>query len=214
MRIIVFSQVRMFGEAVAAFLDGFEDVTETLTCHRVDCFVEEILAFGPDVVLIDITDESALREARAVSETRPEMPIVGLAVPEMAESVIACADNGLVGYVPRQASLVELKTAVDQAYKEECTCHPKISISLLRELRRRRENRQEPVDCERLTPRETEILRLVSHGSSNKEIAKALNVSVATVKNHVHSIFAKLHTKSRTDTLRLVRNEPWLTRSA
>jgi DNA-binding NarL/FixJ family response regulator len=76
----------------------------------------------------------------------------------------------------------------------EVRCSPRISGWLLRELRHR-PNISEL--GERLTSREIQILRLISQGLSNKEIARELGISVATVKNHVHSVLEKLGVQSR-----------------
>ena len=65
-----------------------------------------------------------------------------------------------------------------------------------------------------LLKRETEVLRLIAKGKSNKHIARDLELSVATVKNHIHSIFCKLRVKCRAEAAARVRENPWLTRSA
>ena len=67
---------------------------------------------------------------------------------------------------------------------------------------------------EALTRREEEVLRLIGGGLSNKEIARELNLSVATVKHHVHHILRKLRLSGRAQAMRRVRDEPWMASSA
>ncbi len=100
------------------------------------------------------------------------------------------------------------------ALNGECVCHPKIAGSLLREVRRRCEPDSKPTLTEALTNRECEILNLVARGLSNKQIANTLVISVATVKNHLHTIFAKLQVTSRAQAISLLRNEPWVVQFA
>jgi two-component system, NarL family, nitrate/nitrite response regulator NarL len=76
----------------------------------------------------------------------------------------------------------------------EVRCSPKITGWLLRELRHRPDKSQLG---ERLTSREIQTLHLISQGLSNKDIARELGISVATVKNHVHSVLEKLRVQSR-----------------
>jgi DNA-binding CsgD family transcriptional regulator len=83
------------------------------------------------------------------------------------------------------------------ALRGECACSPRVTADLFRELRRRRGAAGDQPPTEPLTRRETEVLRHVSHGRSNKEVARALDLSVATVKNHLHAIYAKLRVNRR-----------------
>jgi len=213
-RLFVFSAVRLFGDALAACLVTQEGVSEVTCCHFANRLVESVVSFQPDAILFDISGESAMKEAYALSSAVPEIPRLAIAIPETPEQVIACADAGFLGYVPRHASVAELCAIVEMAIKGECACHPRIAGSLLRELARRRKERSEPTLNEPLTRRECEVLRLLSRGQSNKEIARELCLSVATVKNHVHSVLVKLHASCRTEAVSRLRDEPWLAQSA
>lgn len=213
MRILVFSHVRLFGEALADCISLRSSTTDVVSCYVADALADEVNAVEPDVLLFDLTSEVALAEARAVNIACPDTPIVALALPEIPEEVIACADAGFVGYVPRHASIQELLDTVRFALKGECRCPPQIAGSLLREIRRRRSHAASEMATP-LTSRECEVLQLLAKGLANKEIARELKLSVATVKNHLHSIFGKLNIKCRAEALVKVRNEPWLARSA
>lgn len=95
----------------------------------------------------------------------------------------------------------------------ETRCHPKVVTSLLKELRRRR-GFSDSSEGEPLTRRESEVLRLVGRGFSNKEVARSLNLSESTIKAHMHSIFAKLRVRRRGEAIARLRSEPWLEGSA
>lgn len=154
------------------------------------------------VVLIDVTDRGALAEARRLIGDFPELRVIALALPEAADEVIACADHGFVSYVPRNACSEDMIAVVQRALREEVVCDPKVSRELLRELQRRRAQaaREAPLG-EDLTNRERDVLRLLGRRLSNKEIARQLGLSPATVKNHVHAILTKLSASSRREVL-------------
>ena len=207
MRVCVFSHIRLFSDTLAAYLETCNEISEVTDCYQADHLVAEVLGFFPDIVLIDVTIECALIEARAVSGAIPEIPILAIALSEKAEKVIACADAGLVGYIPRQGSVKELVANMLGALRGECVCPPSITGSLLREVQQRQEF---VYVSKQLTQRESELLRLLGQGLSNKQIAHKLVLSAATVKAHLHNIFAKLHIHSRGEAMARLRNEPWI----
>lgn len=214
MRVLVFSPVRLFSEGLAITLGEDEEVAEVACCYHADRLIQQVVDFSPDLVLMDVTNEASLKEGRAVAAACPGVPMIALALPELSEKVIACADAGFVSYVPRHASVLHLRAAIEMALKGEVACDPKISGDLIRELWLRRARRTEQAPSAHLTQRESEVLRALGRGFSNKQIARELSVSEATVKNHVHSILGKLNVKRRAEVMARLREEPWLVRSA
>ncbi len=211
MRILIFSHIRLFGESLANSLKDVDEVTHVTTCFQADILVDSITDFDPHIILIDFATECALNEAHAICDSFPEIPILAIALPEHPDNVISCAEAGLFGYVPLQASLKDLSASIHKVFKGECECHPKIVFSLLREIRQRQGQRQvNAVINKPLTYREREILRLTGKGLSNKMIARELDLSVATIKNHQHNIFAKLQIHSRQEAIAQLRNAPWI----
>ena len=164
---------------------------------------------GARVVLIDVTDQRTLEQGRALIRAFPDVRAIALALPELIADVVACADAGFVSYVPRTASAAEMCDIVRMALREEVACHPRVSGGLLRELRRRRTLAAGDEGLtDRLTQRECEVLRLLGRRLSNKEIARELCLSTATVKNHVHNILAKLNVHDRADALAKLQCDP------
>lgn len=214
MRVLIYSPVRFFGEGLAACLEQVPDVSAVRACHLLAGIADEVRRLPADLVLFDVNAKRGLGGARALAATCCDTPIVALALPEAAEEVIACADAGLVSYVPRQASLEQLLTIMHMTLRGEMVCDPKIASGLLRELHRRRGLEAAGASPPLLTCREIEVVRLLRRGMSNKEIANHLNISVATAKNHVHSILGKLSAQRRADVLTIVDERPWLLMSA
>lgn len=212
MRVIVFSYIRLFAEALTSCIKAHSDKFDITFCQESSALSKDIQSIEPDIVLVDVTSEQALHDTRAAYIHCQNTPFVALAVPEIPQKVIACADAGFVAYVPRTASVTELVSLVTKALKGECPCNPKIVGSLFQEVRRRHSDKilNSDTPTKTLTLREGEILGLMGQGLSNKAIARQLNVSLSTVKNHLHNAFTKLQVNRRTEALARLKNEPWL----
>jgi two-component system, NarL family, nitrate/nitrite response regulator NarL len=200
--VVVYSPVRLFAEGVAACLDS-QPESRAVACCRFDSVHDAVGKGRADIVLLDVTDRRVLAEGRRLVHDFPDLRVIALALPEAPDEVIACADHGFVSYVPRNACVEDMLQVVRRALREEVVCDPKVSGGLLRELRRRRAMAAPAADAgaEELTRREREVLRLLGRRLSNKEIARQLCLSTATVKNHVHSILTKLKVTGRQEVL-------------
>jgi DNA-binding NarL/FixJ family response regulator len=214
MRVFVYSSVRLFGESLGALLARDEVVTAVTVENVLIDIARKIRRFGADIVLYDVGRKRRLSAVRPLASDCVGVPIVALALPEVADEVIACADAGFVSYVPRDASFEELMAIMRMALRGEMECDPKIACTLLQEIRRRQKPDAFRQTGDDLTRRECEILRLLTRGLSNKAIAADLNLSVATVKNHVHAVLRKLQVKRRTEAQLLLNEKPWLLKSA
>lgn len=208
--VVVYSPVRLFADGVAACLDAQHD-TRAVACHDVQSLGAELESGRADMVLVDVTDRRGLEQGRALIHAFPHVKAIALALPEVAEEVIACADAGFVSYIPRNACVEDMCEVLRRALKDEVSCDPKVSGGLLRELRRRQATSapaSEPGD--ELTRREREVLRLLGRRMSNKEIARQLCLSTATVKNHVHAILTKLNVHARSEALARLQADPMI----
>jgi len=208
LEVVVYSPVRLFAEGVAASL-GAQPETRALACHLIDAVHDAVAEGRGDIVLLDVTDRTMLAQGRRLVHDFPDLRVIALALPEAAEDVIACADHGFISYVPRNACIADAVETLRLALREEVACDPKVSGGLLRELRRRRGLAAAPDPVgEELTKREREVLRLLGRRLSNKEIARQLGLSTATVKNHVHAILTKLRVNGRQEVLARLQIDP------
>jgi len=147
----------------------------------------------PDVVLMDLlmpvmTGVEAIRE---IKKNHPEIEVVALTSVLEDRLVIDAVEAGAAGYLLKESGPEELIEAIRAAARGEVRLHPKVQKRLVREVRT-------PEMRESLTERETETLRLVARGFTNKDVAKALHISEVTVKTHVSNILSKLALSSRT----------------
>jgi DNA-binding NarL/FixJ family response regulator len=156
-----------------------------------------IAAARPDVVLVDVGTPGGLAALLALRHALPDLKIVAVAVSDVEHEVVACAEAGVSGFVSRDGSIQDLVTAIHCAMRNELVCSPRIAGMLFRRVAAIRSERSVGPDNSALTRREHEIVSLMTQGLSNKEIARHLRIQNATVKNHIHSILAKLHVHRR-----------------
>lgn len=218
MRVIVYSPVRLFGDCIAAFLRSADSIDAVCAEHSVLELDRTALSFQADVVLVDITAGEARAAARLVKALNPEVSTVAVAVADVPEEIVACAESGFDAYVPRVAQPEEMIEIIHRAHRGETVCTPRIARLLFNELARRHpaagsETSGDVSGC-RLTPREVDIARLLGRGAANKEIAAELHLSVATIKNHVHSVLHKLDLDSRAQVATLLLENPLALRLA
>jgi DNA-binding NarL/FixJ family response regulator len=147
----------------------------------------------PDVVLMDLL-MPVMDGITATTLLRRELPdteVVALTSVLEDEKVVGAVRAGAIGYLLKDTQAEELRRAIKAAAAGQVQLSPQAAARLMREVKA-------PESPEALTERETEVLRLLARGASNKEIALALTIGEKTVKTHVSNILAKLGVPSRT----------------
>jgi two-component system, NarL family, nitrate/nitrite response regulator NarL len=197
-RVLILAEVGVHREALARSLGRNRHCDVVAVAARLEEAVAAIEEAGPEVVLVDMPTPAGANAVRTLVAAAPEIKVVALGVPEDERNVIAFAEAGASGYVAREGSIDDLVAVVESAARGECLLPPDIAAKLFRRVATlAREPRLEPIQVG-LTARELDVLRLIEQGLSNKEIATALSIELATVKNHVHRILEKLNVRRRT----------------
>jgi len=150
-----------------------------------------------DVALLNMASAESMTILRTISGKMSSLPVIALGVPEVEEHVIACAEAGAAGYLPKKGAFTDLLRVMKSVARGETVLAPRIAATLLRRVATLAAQGQPDPRHSRLTPREREVLALLEQGSSNKDIARCLAIEVRTVKNHVHNILDKLQVRSR-----------------
>jgi len=162
--------------------------------------VETIPRAGADVVLLDmrLPKLSGLEVLRKLGEAGTIVPTIILTTFDDEAIVLEGLRLGARGYLLKDVSLDELVSAVRKVASGGTAIQPIVSERVVRGLETAESPfpRLEPPD--RLTDREIDVLRLMTGGYSNREIARALGVVEGTIKNHVSSILSKLGVRDRT----------------
>jgi len=155
----------------------------------------------PDVVLLDLhmPGTSGLEALRVMVEEVPETQVIMLTVSEDAEDLLDTLRAGARGYLLKNIDTEFLLESIQRAARGESVMSPQIAHKLADSLRAAPKNNVavEEVNPNKLSPREREIIVMLAHGSSNKEMAHVLNLSESTIKIHVQGILRKLKIAKR-----------------
>ena len=155
----------------------------------------------PDVVLLDLhmPGTSGLEALRVLVEDVPETQVVMLTVSEDAEDLLETLRAGARGYLLKNIDTGFLLESIQRAARGESVMSPQMAQKLADSLRTPPKEDAAAVDVNpgKLSPREREIIVMLAHGSSNKEIARVLNLSESTIKIHVQGILRKLNIAKR-----------------
>jgi DNA-binding NarL/FixJ family response regulator len=174
---------------------------------------------NPQVVLMDLNMPGCdgVTATRRITAEYPGTRVVVLTTYADDESIIGALQAGALGYLTKDATRAEIGRAIQAAAAGQAVLDPGVQRRLLSAAARAPEmpatpqpNHGQPSampagdrdESDDLTPREAEVLRLIAAGQSNREIARALFVSEATVKTHVNRIFAKTGSRDRVQAMR------------
>ena len=147
----------------------------------------------PDVVVMDLLMPvmDGIEATGAIHRQLPDTEVIALTSVLESKLVVGALKAGAIGYLLKDTQAAELRRAIKAAAAGQIQLSPQASAYLLREV-------QTAATTEALTERETEVLRLLAQGQSNKEIARTLQIVEDTVKVHIRHILAKLGVQSRT----------------
>lgn len=201
-RVVVVTDVRLFREGIAHIVADRAPHIHVETAVPDGELMVRLAEFRPDVVLAD----TATIRRHAIRAGIPGSRLIGFAVTEDEDDVIACAEAGVVGFVGRDAPVDDLVAAIEAALRGQLWCSARVAALMCACLVARV---HAPVaDDGWLTGRERQVLGLIDDGLSNKEIAQRLSIEVSTVKNHVHNLLEKLRVKHRWQAAAVARRSP------
>jgi DNA-binding NarL/FixJ family response regulator len=189
--------VRQGVRALLSLADGIEVIGEASDGRQA---LEVIPQLNPDVVLMDMRMPvmSGLEALQAMARTQTLPPTIILTTFDDDQLVLAGIKAGAKGYLLKDVSLEQLVGAIQAVAGGGSLVQPAVTQRLLSGLEHMRNDFVSLEKPDPLTERETEILRLMAGGFSNKEIANSLGVAEGTIKNHVSNILSKLGVRDRT----------------
>ena len=194
-RLVLVDDHHVVRRGLRSYLEAFPDLSVVGEASSGEQILEEVEHWLPDVVIMDLMmpgGVGGIETTRRIRAISPHTQVVVLTAHTDEARVVAALRAGAIGYVRKDANPDLLVVAVRVAARGQSLLDPAIAGSVLQDLLRDTKVRHD------LTEREMEVLRLLAHGLTNREIATELVVSEETVKTHVGNILAKLHLAHRT----------------
>ena len=163
----------------------------------------------PDVVLLDarLPDISGVEVCRRLGRTHPGVAVVILTTYTDIELVEECLQAGARGYVVKDVERFSLKESIRAVSRGQAVLAPQVAGHVIDRIRSRQAGERRPAG---LNASQVAILRLISRGHSNREIAADVHLSENTVKTHVQEIFRKLGVRNRVEAAILAGKSGWI----
>jgi DNA-binding NarL/FixJ family response regulator len=208
-RVLIVDDHEMVREGLMAMLTSepdFEVVGQTGLGGAVAELVE---TSRPDVVLLDarLPDVSGVEVCRRLTRTHPGVSVVILTTYTDVELVEECLQAGARGYVVKDVERFSLRESIRAVSRGQAVIAPQVAGQIIDRIRSRQPEDRRPAG---LNASQVAILRLISRGHSNREIAADVHLSENTVKSHIQEIFRKLGVRNRVEAAILAGKSGWI----
>jgi two-component system response regulator DevR len=208
-RVLIVDDHEMVREGLMSMLRSepdFEVVGQTGRGEEVADLVE---SSRPDVVLLDtrLPDISGVEVCRRLTRKNPDVAVVILTTYTDVELVEECLQAGARGYVVKDVERFSLKESIRAVSRGQSVLAPQVAGPIIERMRSRQPDQKRPAG---LNASQVAILRLISLGHSNREIAADVHLSENTVKTHVQEIFRKLGVRNRVEAAILAGKSGWI----
>ena len=201
--LLLVNETLLMGNVIAAALEGEPDINIVGCVISIDEALDIVREKEVDVALVStrLPDLGALKLTNAITELKPSTKVLALGLTEEKQNVLRYVEAGATGYVLKDDSLEDLIETVRAAQDGKVFVSPQIAAAIMERLsglaRLFSDVENNITNATDLTARELEVLKLISEGRTNQQIAESLVIEVGTVKNHVHNILDKLNVSSR-----------------
>lgn len=164
---------------------------------------------GCEILLVDssVTDIFGFQLVQDALATAPFLKALMIGMEEDEEAFLRAVSAGAAGYVLKDASAMDVVTAIRAITRDEAVCPPRLCLSLFRYVSGTRSNlpNMRVKSQMGLTRRQQQLVPLLAQGLTNKEIAQQLNLSEQTVKNHIHRMLQKVGADDRLSMVEMVK---------
>jgi two-component system nitrate/nitrite response regulator NarL len=184
------------------------DIEVVAEVSTAEAAVEPALELRPDIILLDIDlpGMSGLQFLREVKPRLPDTKVIVLTVSSAHRDLVEAVRFGATGYLTKDLTPEALLRSVRGARDGDLPMPRKLAAEVVAHFARTaRPQAGEPYQMPRLTDRETEVLRMISEGLTDRETAAALRISIRTVETHVSNVLHKLGVRSRSEAAQLYR---------
>ncbi|MFE2715277.1 response regulator [Streptomyces mirabilis] len=199
MKVLVVDDQTLIRDGLVTICERLPDVEVVATAGDGQEALAAVEEYAPDVVLMDLRMPrmDGIQATRVITADHPRTHVVVLTTYSDDESISAALAAGALGYLTKDAGRDDIDRALRAAVRGQALLDPAVHARLVALVAR--QAAAGPLDQlpDGLTAREAEVLGCMAQGLSNREIARALVVSEATVKTHINRIFAKTGSRDR-----------------
>ena len=169
-------------------------------CENIEQRVETTL---PDIILMDIEmpGKDGIYGVQKIQKSHPYIKVIMQTVFEDSDKIFQCLQYGAKGYILKSASVQEILDCIMVVSKGGAFMTPSVALKVMQFFQQK--SAKTP-DLETLTPKELEVLKLLSEGLSYKLIADKLSITAGTVNNHLKKVYEKLHVHSAGEAISLM----------
>lgn len=196
-RILIADDHSMVREGLKQLVELEDDIIVVAQAGTGSEAIEKIIEYKPDVVLLDINmpEMNGLEVLSYLRQNDIKANVLILTIHNEVEYLYKAVEIGVKGYVLKDSESDVLIKAIRSIYDGDSYIQPNMASLLFKKMNN---DDSAVMDNSRLTKREVEVLKLITQGMLNKEIAHKLCISEKTVKNHVSNIFKKIEVSDRT----------------
>lgn len=198
-RLVLADDHRIILDGLEQLFRRQEDFEVLGTCTDGEQALSAVRRYRPDVLVLDVQMPrmSGLQVLRVLKEEKLPTRVVLLTATLDEEGVLEAVEQGVAGLVLKEAAAVKLVQCVRDVYRGEKCLEQSLVSRALEKVMRRDKALAEVANL--LSPRETEVVKMVATGLRNKEIAHRLSISEGTVKFYLHTIYEKLQVHGRVE---------------
>jgi DNA-binding NarL/FixJ family response regulator len=216
-RILLIEDNRLLRDGINSILKPQKDMVVIAATGDARNTIVKIKKLNPNVVLLDLglRSQNSLHVVKIVKRIFPKAKIIVMDLAPLQDDILKFVKAGANGFILKDASIEDFLLTIRSVSNGATVLPPLLVDSLFSQIvdHAVREGKSKIKEAVKMTKREREVIRLLSDGMSNKEIAHYMHLSVYTVKSHIHNIMEKLalHTRLEianysytTDTLRTI----------
>jgi DNA-binding NarL/FixJ family response regulator len=211
--VLIVCETRLYREGLAETLARAEMIDICGHSGGGKAALDALGELAPDAVLLDAAIGGGSEFAATMVKAVPQTRIIVIALAETPSEVLSWVEAGVAGYIAQSTSLAEVAFRLLEILDGGQNCGPRVTSALLRRIHALSEaaaNQPNENGGIQLTARELQIARLIADGMSNKQIARRLDVALATIKSHVHNLLGKLEVQRRGQVVARLRADSWV----
>jgi two-component system response regulator NreC len=194
-KLLVADDHKIFRQGIKKLLEEESDMSVVGEAADGREAVKKATELKPDVILMDIAmaNLNGLEATKQIKKVLPSIRVIMLTMHKNEEYILQSFQAGASGFILKEGAVEELVSAIRSIHQDKSFLSPTISKTLIDAYLRKMETGKTETPFDLLTDREREVLQLIAEGYTNREVAKALFISVKTVEAHRAHIMQKLN---------------------